>query len=54
MQILEFIFSSFWIWLGVILSIGAICKGIALIILALRGKWVNDDSKLIDIKIGEK
>jgi len=35
-QVLEFIFSSFWIWLGTVIILGVIGTGIADIINSIR------------------
>jgi len=43
LEILKFIFSNFWIWLGVIIIIAVICDGIAKIIVAVRKPEVLKD-----------
>ncbi len=37
-EVLRFIFSDFWIWLGAVLLVMAASSGVAKIILACRGK----------------
>ena len=37
-EILQFIFSGFYVWLGLLILIGVTCDGIAKIISALRGE----------------
>lgn len=37
-EILQFIFSGFWIFIGSLLLIGAVLNGLANVILAIRGK----------------
>jgi len=41
LEILKYIFSSFWIWLGTMYLICAIGTALNAIIVALRGKAVN-------------
>ncbi len=38
LEILKFIFSSFWIWLGTLMLVAVIGQAIAAAVLALRGK----------------
>lgn len=38
MEVLRFIFSSFWIWLGMVILVGSFGGAIASVILAARGK----------------
>lgn len=38
LEILQFIFSGFWIWFGTVILIAAIGTSIATIILAIKGK----------------
>lgn len=41
-EILQFIFSSFWIWLGTIVLVAAVFGGVAKVIYAFRGKDFDD------------
>lgn len=41
LEILQFIFSSFWIWLGTLLLLGVIVKGIIAVIAIMSGRDVN-------------
>jgi len=41
LEILEFIFSSFWVWAGTVILVLAIGCSINAIIVAFRGKVVN-------------
>ena len=38
LEVLQFIFSSFWIWLGTVILIGAAGQSIAAVILSLRAR----------------
>lgn len=38
LEVLQFIFSGFWIWLGTAILIGTAGQSIAAVILALRGR----------------
>lgn len=49
MEILRFIFSSFWIWLGFTISIVGILDAIASIIMATRGVKDRDEDDGKDI-----
>jgi len=40
-EILQFIFSSFWIWIGTVILILSIGTALNSIIVAFRGKLVN-------------
>lgn len=37
LEVLQFIFSGFWIWLGTVTLLGAFGSGVASILLAVRG-----------------
>lgn len=38
LEVLQFIFSSFWIWVGTMFLLGTSLNGVAAIISAMRGK----------------
>lgn len=42
LEVLQFVFSSFWTWLGTLLLIGAMSNGIARAYRGARG-WQDDD-----------
>lgn len=46
LAILEFIFGSFWVWLGLLILISVFCNGIAAIVTAMRYK---DNADLINL-----
>lgn len=41
LEVLQFVFSSFWIWLGTVILIGAFGGAIARVVLGVRGKLVD-------------
>lgn len=48
MEIMRFIFSSFWIWLGTLMLAGSILGGLASVVKAVRGPSVHRLVKLIE------
>ena len=42
MEILRFIFSSFWHWLGILILIAAVFGGIAKVVYAFRERLIDD------------
>ncbi len=42
LEVLKFIFSSFWIWLGTVILIGTFGSAVAGVFYALRGKKKED------------
>lgn len=42
LEVLQFVFSSFWVWLGTLMLIGAASNGVARVYRGARG-WKDDD-----------
>ena len=46
LEVLTFILSGFWIWLGTMLLVGAVSVGFARIIYSVRGQRCNCDDEV--------
>lgn len=48
MELLKYIFSSFWIWIGVVIILWIPFDGVAKIICAIKGERKQSDSETED------